>query len=160
MVQEPAKETSKEPAKETSEELAKKTQKRKKETKKKASKAAKKARKLSSSEDGETTPSPEVSGSGIAMGRTAPEQEAADPSRLKSPLPFHEEGPADIPAEMPELETEQEAAEAQGKSQPAPGMRQEEVPMQQDEELVRQEQERLDKLHEIRTAATLAQASV
>ncbi len=38
-------------------------------------------------------------------------------------------------------------------------MQPEEVPMQQDEELARQEQERLDKLHEIRTAATLTQVS-
>ncbi len=105
-------ETAQEPAKETIEEPAKKTRKRKKETKKKALKAAQKARKLSSSEDGDTTPSPETSGSGIVMGGMAPEQEAADPSRPKSPLPFHEEGPADVPAEMPELETEQEAAEA------------------------------------------------
>ena len=88
-----------EPAKETSEEPAKKTRKCKKETKKKASKAAKKARKLSSSEDGETTPSPVASGSGIATGEMVPEQEAADPPRPKSPLPFHEEGPADVPAE-------------------------------------------------------------
>ncbi len=79
-----------EPAKETSEEPAKKTRKCKKETKKKAVKAAKKARKLSSLEDGETMPSPVAPESGVATGETAPEQEAADSPRPKSPFPFHE----------------------------------------------------------------------
>ncbi len=82
------------------------------------------------------------------MGEMVPEQEAADPPRPRSPLPFHKEGLADVPAEMPDLETEQEAAKAREKSQPAPGMQREEVPMQQDEELAQQEQERLDKLQD------------
>ncbi len=93
------------------EEPAKKTRKRKRgATKKKAMKTAKKARKLSSSEEGDGMPSPVVSASGAATGGMAPE--TADQPGAKSPLPFHEEGSVDTPVEMPELETEQEAAEA------------------------------------------------
>ena len=134
----------------------KKARKWKKEpTKKKATKTAKKARKLSSSEDGDAVPSPTASGSGVAAGKAVPE--VADQTEPRSPLPIHEEGPADIPEEMPELETEQEAAEARAKSHPAP--QREEVPMQQDDELVQQEQERLNRMHDIRQAATLSLAA-
>ncbi len=134
----------------------KKARKQKKEpTKKKATKTVKKAWKLSSSEDGDTVLSPTASGSGVAVGKVVPE--VADQSEPRSPLPFHEEGPADVPEEMPELETEQEAAEARAKSHPAP--QREEVPMQQDDELVQQEQERLNRMHDIRQAATLSLAA-
>ncbi len=109
-----------EPVKKPAEEPVKKTRKRKKETskKKKAAKTAKKVWKLSSSEDGEATPPPVASGSHEAMGGVAPERTAAekDPPRPQSPLPFHDEGLEDAPAEMPDLDTEQEAAAAQEKS--------------------------------------------
>ncbi len=147
--------------KKPAEEPVKKTQKRKKETsKKKAAKAAKKAWKLSSSEDGKATPSPVASGSGEAMGEAAPEQVIAeeDPPRPRSPLPFHDKGLEDAPAEMPDLETEQEASAAQEKSRPTPGVKQEEVPTQQEGESVQQENKRLEQLHEIQRLATLAQA--
>ena len=76
-------------------------------------------------------PSPVVSASGAATGGMAPE--TADQPGAKSPLPFHEEGSADAPVEMPELETEQEVAEARARNQPAPEMQQEEASTQQDE---------------------------
>ncbi len=145
------------------EEPVKKMRKRKKETskKKKAAKTAKKVRKLSSSEDSEAMPPPVASRSHKAMGEVAPEQTAAeqDPSRPQSPFLFHDEGLEDAPAEMPDLETEQEAAAAREKSQPTPEAQWEEVPMQQEEEAVRQENERLEQLHEIRRLATLTQAT-
>ena len=124
-------------------------------------KTAKKVRKLSSSEDSEATPSPVASGSHEAMGGAAPEQTAAeeDPPRPQSPLPFHDEGLEDAPAEMPDLETEQEVATAREKSQPTPEVQREEVPMQQEEEALRQENERLEQLHEIQRLATLTQAT-
>ncbi len=118
-------------------------------------------RKLSSSEDGEAMPSPVALGSHEATGGVAPEQTAAkeDPPRPQSPLLFHDEGLEDTPAEMPDLETEQEVAAAREKSQPTPEAQQEEVPMQQEEEALQQENERLEQLHEIRRLATLAQAT-
>ncbi len=151
-----------EPVKKPAEEPVKKTWKRKRETskKKKAVKTAKKVRKLSLSEDGEATPSPVASGSHEAMGGAAPEQTAAekDSPRPQSPLLFHDEGLEDTPAEMLDLETEQEAATAREKSQPTPEVQLEEVPMQE-EEAVWQENERLEQLHEIQRLATLAQAT-
>ncbi len=131
----------------------KKARKRKKEPTKK--KATKKARKLSSSENGDAELSPMASGSGVAADKAAPE--VAGQLGPRSPLSFHEEGPADVPEEMPELEMEQEAAEARAKSRPA--RQQEEVLMQQDDELVQQEQERLNRMHDIRQAATLSLAA-
>ncbi len=132
--------------------------KRKKEpAKEKATKTAKKARKLSSSEDGDAVPSPTASESGVGADKAALEQEVADQAGPRSPLPLHEEGSVDVPEEMPELETEQEAAEAQAKSCPAPQRK--EVPMQQDAELAQQEQERLGRMHNIRQAATVSLAA-
>ena len=126
-------EQSEEQPEEQPEEPAKKTRKRKRgATKKKATtKTAKKARKLSSLEEGDGTPSPVVSASGAAMGGMVPE--TADQPGAKSPLLFHEEGSADAPVEMPELEMEQEAAKARARNQPAPEMQQEEASTQQDE---------------------------
>ncbi len=98
--EEPVKEPEEEPVKKPEEEPVKKTWKRKKESskKKKAVKTAKRARKLSSLEDGGTTPSPDpvASGSEAASEQTAAEE---DPSRPKSPLPFHDEGLEDAPGD-------------------------------------------------------------
>ncbi len=59
-----------------------------------------------------------------------------------SPLPFNDEELEEVPAEMPGLEMEQEAAAAQQRNQPAPEVRREEMSVQQ-------EKDNLDKLHEI-----------
>ncbi len=69
------------------------------------------------------SPDPVVSGSDVAPGEAAPEQTAAeeDPPRPETPLPFHDEGLEDTPAEMPDLETEQEVTTAREKSRLTPG---------------------------------------
>ncbi len=106
------------------EEPVKKVKKRRKEAaKKKTAKAAKRARKLSSSEESRAlSPEPVASGSSAVMSKVAPEKTTAEeePSRPRSPLPFHDEGLEEAPAEMPNLETEQEVAAAWQKSQPTP----------------------------------------
>ncbi len=121
------------------EEPVKKAKKRKKEAaKKKIAKAAKRARKLSSSEESREVPSPEpvASGSGAAMSKVALEETVAGkgPSKPRSPLLFHDEGLEEAPVEMPDLETEQEAAAAQQRSQLTPEVQREEVSAQQEKD--------------------------
>ncbi len=59
------------------------------------------------------SPDPVASGSGVAASEVVPEETTAEePPRPKSPLPFHDEGMEEAPAEMPDLEMEQEAAAA------------------------------------------------
>ncbi len=141
------------------EEPVKKAKKpKRKATKKKTAKAAKRVWKLSSSEESREAPSPEpvASGSGAATGKAAPAtgETAAVKGSLKprSPLPFHDEELEEAPAEMPDLETEQEAAAAQQRSQPTPEVQWEEVSAQQ-------EKDNLDKLHEIWRLANHAHAT-
>ncbi len=99
-------------------------------------------------------PEPVASGSGTVTRKVAPEETAAKegPSKPRSPLPFHDKGLEEAPAEMPDLETEQEAAVAQQRSQPTPEVQQGEVSVQQ-------EKDTLDQLHEIRWLANLAQVT-
>ncbi len=125
-------------------------------------KTAKKVQKLSSSEESGTMPSsdPVASGSGIAMSGVVPEETTAEePPRLKSPLPFHDKGMEEAPAEMPDLETEQEATAAREKSQPTPEAWGEEVSAQQEEVSAQQEREVLEQLYEIWRLANLAQVT-
>ncbi len=106
------------------------------------------------------SPDPAASGSGAAASKAVQrETTAEEPPRPKSPLPFHDKGMEEAPAEMPDLETEQEVAAARGKSQPIPEAWQEEVSAQQEEVSAQQEREVLEQLHEIWRLATLAQAT-
>ncbi len=105
------------------------------------------------------SPDPVASGSGIAMSRAALEEMTAEePPRPKSPLLFHDEGMEEAPAEMPDLETKQEATAALEKSQLTPEAWWEEVSAQQEEASAQQEREVLEQLYEIRRLATLTQA--
>ncbi len=98
------------------EEPVKKVKKQRKEAaKKKTVKAAKRAQRLSLSEESRVpSPEPVVSGSGAATSKVAPEKPVTEeePLRSRSPLPFHDKGLEEAPAEMLDLETEQEAATA------------------------------------------------
>ncbi len=121
------------------EEPVKKVKKWKETAKKKTAKAAKRVRKLSSLEEsrGASSPDPVVSSSGTVTSKEVPEKTAAEeePSRPRSPLLFHDKGLEEAPAEMPDLETEQEAAAARQKSQPTPEVWREEVSAQQEDTL-------------------------